>query len=399
MIKFKNILKEDTLKPAMGKMLNIMAKMNLPAYDVRDNITLLQTKFAIKDISTASNIALIYRKYYDELGVDRNFKTLKDISVDYDIDDYDDTIIALHQHLDGIHPELLVVDNYGEIEDVVNSSEYRVLTEDEADEEFKDRANEDIDMYLNDASDLGWLISYVELDDYSVDQFASEDADYRVDDMTEEDIIEEATAFSDVEDKLKELERVLEEKTEKLNEIDILISDFEVEIDNKQDQIETIDYEISDLTTDRELSTDQEERNKLKGEIYELNIQKYDIRKELSQYEERLEELQIEYEDLEEIVDEGIDSAKSELVEEYKDDVRESLQQTIKDEIEHEGIEYFVNNLGYSLKDAVDHYGTIDRDGAISDMEQDRGNIMSGYDGIEWEEEVNGETYYIYQTN
>ena len=399
MIKFKNILKEDTLKPAMGKMLNIMAKMNLPAYDVRDNITLLQTKFAIKDISTASNIALIYRKYYDELGVDRNFKTLKDISVDYDIDDYDDTIIALHQHLDGIHPELLVVDNYGEIEDVVNSSEYRVLTEDEADEEFKDRANEDIDMYLNDASDLGWLISYVELDDYSVDQFASEDADYRVDDMTEEDIIEEATAFSDVEDKLKELERVLEEKTEKLNEIDILISDFEVEIDNKQDQIETIDYEISDLTTDRELSTDQEERNKLKGEIYELNIQKYDIRKELSQYEERLEELQIEYEDLEEIVDEGIDSAKSELVEEYKDDVRESLQQTIKDEIEHEGIEYFVNNLGYSLKDAVEYYGTIDRDGAISDMEQDRGNIMSGYDGIEWEEEVNGETYYIYQTN
>ena len=399
MIKFKNILKEDTLKPAMGKMLNIMAKMNLPAYDVRDNITLLQTKFAIKDISTASNIALIYKKYYDELGVDRNFKTLKDISVDYDIDDYDDTIIALHQHLDGIHPELLVANNYGEIEDVVNSSEYRVLTEDEADEEFKDRANEDIDMYLNDSSDLGWLISYVELDDYSVDQFASEDADYRVDDMTEEDIIEEATAFSDVEDKLKELERVLEEKTEKLNEIDNLISDFEVEIDNKQDQIETIDYEISDLTTDRELSTDQEERNKLKGEIYELNIQKYDIRKELSQYEERLEELQIEYEDLEEIVDEGIDSAKSELVEEYKDDVRESLQQTIKDEIEHEGIEYFVNHLGYSLKDAVEYYGTIDRDGAISDMEQDRGDIMSGYDGIEWEEEVNGETYYIYQTN
>ena len=217
--------------------------------------------------------------------------------------------------------------------------------------------------------------------------------------MTEEDIIEEATAFSDVEDKLKELERVLEEKTEKLNEIDNLISDYEVEIDNKQDQIETIDYEISDLTTDRELSTDQEERNKLKGEIYELNIQKYDISKELSQYEERLEELQIDYEDLEEIVDEGIDSAKSELVEEYKDDVRESLQQVIKDEIESEGIDYFVNNLGYSLKDAVDHYGTIDRDGAISDMEQDRGNIMSGYDGIEWEEEVNGETYYIYQTN
>ena len=399
MIKFKNILKEDTLKPAMGKMLNIMAKMNLPAYDVRDNITLLQTKFAIKDISTASNIALIYKKYYDELGVDRNFKTLKDISVDYDIDDYDVTIIALHQHLDGIHPELLVANNYGEIEDVVNSSEYRVLTEDEADEEFKDRANEDIDMYLNDSSDLGWLISYVELDDYSVDQFASEDADYRVDDMTEEDIIEEATAFSDVQDKLKELERVLEEKTEKLNEIDNLISDYEVEIDNKQDQIENIDYEISDLTTDRELSTDQEERNKLKGEIYELNIQKYDIRKELSQYEERLEELQIEYEDLEEIVDEGIDSPKSELVEEYKDDVRESLQQTIKDEIEHEGIEYFVIHLGYSLKDAVEYYGTIDRDGAISDMEQDRGDIMSGYDGIEWEEEVNGETYYIYQTN
>ena len=119
----------------------------------------------------------------------------------------------------------------------------------------------------------------------------------------------------------------------------------------------------------------------------------------MSQYEERLEELQIDYEDLEEIVDEGIDSAKSELVEEYKDDVRESLQQVIKDEIESEGIDYFVNNLGYSLKDAVDHYGTIDRDGAISDMEQDRGNIMSGYDGIEWEEEVNGETYYIYQTN
>ena len=72
---------------------------------------------------------------------------------------------------------------------------------------------------------------------------------------------------------------------------------------------------------------------------------------------------------------------------------------TIKDNIEHEGIEFFVSNLGYSLKDAVDYYGEIDRDSAISDMEQDRGGIMSSYDGIEWEEEVNGKTYYIYQTN
>ena len=66
MIKFKNILKEDTLKPAMGKMLNIMAKINLDPSDVAGNIYLLQNTFAIKDLSDASNMAIIYRKYYDE---------------------------------------------------------------------------------------------------------------------------------------------------------------------------------------------------------------------------------------------------------------------------------------------------------------------------------------------
>ena len=395
MIKFKNMLKEDTLKPAMGKMLNIMAKINLDPSDVAGNIYLLQNTFAIKDLSEASNMAIIYRKYYDELGADKNFKSLKDVDIIYNIDDYDDDIIALHQHLDYIHPDLLVKTKYGDIEDLVNSSDYRVLTEDEADEEFKERANDDIDMYLNDSDGLGWLVSYIELNDYAVENFASDDADHRVDDMSDDEIIEEA----DIQDQVDALEEALEAKSEKLNEIDNLITDLEMERDYKQGEVEDIDDEISDLTTERELSTDQEEMNTLKDEIYELNIQKYDQSKEVSQYNERLEELQSEFDELEEIVDAGIDSAKSDLVGEYKDDVRESLQQAIKDNIEHEGIEFFVSNLGYSLKDAVDYYGEIDRDSAISDMEQDRGGIMSSYDGVEWEEEVNGKTYYIYQTN
>ena len=194
--------------------------------------------------------------------------------------------------------------------------------------------------------------------------------------MSDDEIIEEA----DIQDQVDALEEALEAKSEKLNEIDNLITDLEMERDYKQGEVEDIDDEISDLTTERELSTDQEEMNTLKDEIYELNIQKYDQSKEVSQYNERLEELQSEFDELEEIVDAGIDSAKIDLVGEYKDDVRESLQQAIKDNIEHEGIEFFVSNLGYSLKEAVDYYGEIDRASAISDMEQDRGGIMSSYE-------------------
>lgn len=395
MIKFKQILKEDTITSPMVKVLNVMVKLNLDPLDISENINTLKTKFAITDDFTAATIAIVYKKYYDELGADKNFKSLMGIDIGYNIDDYDDDIIALYQLLGNTHPELLVKTPYGEIEDILGSTEYWVMTESEADEAFKDRANDDINMHLDSGEDLGWLQSYVVLDDDSVAQFASEDAEYRVEEMDDNEIIFEYGA----QDELELLETEFEEKEEKLNEVDNQISDLEVDRDYKQDEIDVINEEISDLTTEYELSTDQEEMKSLEHEIYDLNVEKHGLTKELSQYNERLEELQIEFDELEEIVDEGIDSAKSQLADKYRDDVIEIIRESIIDEVEHEGLDYFINNLGYSVKDATEHFGILDRDDIINDMEQDRGNVMSGYDGIEHEEQVNGETYYIYRMN
>ena len=82
-----------------------------------------------------------------------------------------------------------------------------------------------------------------------------------------------------------------------------------------------------------------------------------------------------EKEDIESELDSLYDTAREELLETYKEN-------TI-DEINSQGVDYFIDNLGYSLEDAVTSFCTFDEDGFRESLvdNEDRGNTLSPYDG------------------
>lgn len=60
-----------------------------------------------------------------------------------------------------------------------------------------------------------------------------------------------------------------------------------------------------------------------------------------------------------------------------------------------ESVESYVDNVMYYIPKHLQQY--FDRDGYISDNFNDRGAQLNSYKGCEYEETVNGTTYYIYK--
>lgn len=59
--------------------------------------------------------------------------------------------------------------------------------------------------------------------------------------------------------------------------------------------------------------------------------------------------------------------------------------------------ELLLDELLHDLPDTLKHY--FDEEKYLDDCRSDRAGALASYDGSEYEEEVNGETYYIYRTN
>ena len=204
--------------------------------------------------------------------------------------------------------------------------------------------------------DRYWLDDFIELDSWEVEQFAEEEAEHRVEDMDEDDVIDEA-GYDDkdsFEEKISELESEIEDFESERDDLEIELGDLDVEED--EDEMEEIEERIEDL----------------EYEISDREGEKEDIQSEL---------------------DSLYDTAKEELLETYKDN-------TI-DEVNDQGVDYFIDNLGYSLEDAVTSFCTFDNDGLEESLaeNEDRGDTLSPYDGVENEEEYNGEWYYIYRVD
>lgn len=60
-----------------------------------------------------------------------------------------------------------------------------------------------------------------------------------------------------------------------------------------------------------------------------------------------------------------------------------------------ESVESYVDDVMYEIPEYLQQY--FDRDAYISDNFNDRGTQLNYYDGCEYEETVNGTTYYIYK--
>jgi uncharacterized coiled-coil DUF342 family protein len=399
MIKLKEILMESTMTPRDSKFLNLIVRSGIESDDLSGIYELLSKKYLIDDDEWIGKLMVIYGKYYDELEEPVDFRQLKEYDIEYDPDEIEDEQLALAQHL-GIHPLLVGKGQYGDWEDPINNEEFAVYDEDTANDVFRERAEEYVDEYIENGSS-DWLESYIELDDYAVEQFANEDARYRVEDYNSEEIIEEYGAEDEWTRRLeviREKAAVIENRWE---EVDNEIVDVEYKIDDLTSEIESFNEELTDNMTQQSRSSSQSEVADLKNEYSGLIQSKNEAAEKLEWWEEELQELRWEFEELDGKI--GDTTEEDDMTEEFADEIREDLEEKIaKDiisDVEYEGLSYFTNNLGYDAKDAIDHYFRIDRESAIDDFEQDRGNIMSSYDGVEHEEDVNGKTFYIYRTN
>jgi hypothetical protein len=285
--------------------------------------------------------------------------TDEDLSDMTTIEDVDDKQMALSLNLN-IPPILLEEEGFGHFglelyRNVDDGKSYAIGDDAEA----QDAMREYFEDYVTNQGGLNyidryWLDDFIELDTYTIEQFAEEEAEYRLSDMDEDEVIDEA-GYDDkdsFEEKISELESEIEDFESEKEDLEIELGDLDVEED--EDEMEEIEERIEGL----------------EYEISDKESQKEDIESELESL---------------------YDTAKEELLEVYKDN--------IIDEVNDQGVDYFIDNLGYDLEQAVDTFCTFDNDGLEEYLaeNEDRGDNLSPYDGDEVEEEYDGEWYYIYR--
>ena len=356
----KLITEERKVLPYHKKIVKIMDKKGIDD-KIGEIWNFLTKDLDIEKLETKLEIIHLYQKYYGMEDEDIDNMSDEDLSDMGSIEDIDDKVMALSLHLN-IPPILLEEETY----DHYGLDLYRNIDDDEAyaigdDDEVQAAMISYFEDYVENQGGIEYIDRYllddfIEMDDYSVEQFAEEDAEYRVEAMDEDDVIEEAGYDSkdSYEERIDELQSEIEELESEKEDLEIELGDLDT--DEDEDEMEEIEEKISDL----------------EYEIYEKESEKENLESELESLYE---------------------TAKEELIQNYKDN--------IYDDVRSEGVDYFIDNLGYSLEQAVDSYFTFDSDGLeeyLADNE-DRGNTLAHYDGYESEEEYNGEWYYIYRVD
>ena len=356
----KLITEERKVLPYHKKIVKIMDKRGIDD-EIGEIWNFLTKDLDIEKLETKLEIIHLYRKYYGMETEDFDDITDEDLSDMESIEDVDDKKMALSLNLN-IAPILLEEESYShygleQYQNVDDNTSYAIGD----DSEVQDAMREYFENYVDEQGGIEYIDRYllddfIELDDYSVEQFAEEEAEHRVGDMDEDDVIDEAG----YDDKDSFQER---------------IDELQSEIDDMESEKEDLEIELGDLDTDE----DEDEMEEIEEKISDL------------EYE--ISDKESEKEDIESELDSLYDTAREELLEIYKDN-------TI-DEVNGQGVDYFVDNFGWSLEDAVDSFCTFDNDGLeeyLADNE-DRGDTLSPYDGNEDEEEYDGEWYYIYRVD
>jgi hypothetical protein len=375
MLKLQHILTEGKVTPVDRKMVNVLQRIGVDPDEISEIWDKLNDPLYIKDIDLKVRISFLYSEscWEDEDG-EIVCNDLNDVDWDKmtDISGIDHTLLALSKFLE-IQPfliEELKYKHYGLIvyTNISENEEYIVGTEYEADEAMHQYADEMITHNLDDMQDY-WLEQFITLDSWSVDQFCEEDADYRIEDMSDEEIMEEiGLEPEEKQDDIDTWETEKEEKEEALVDMEDELN----ELDEQRDEIE------QDYGDD---SDEYSEADKEHGE------KEYDVHNLEADIEELKDNIKIAQQELDNMPEE----AKTELHEKYVDSMR--------DNIEYEGVEYFTDNLGMSRQDAIDGYFVFDKEGAIDQLanETDRGDALSAYDGVEEEQLFDDESYYIYR--
>ena len=373
-MKLYKLLTENTVTPVDKKMVSVLQRMKVDPNEIKDIWNKLNDPLAIADIDLKIKIAFLYTQSCYINDEDNEFGDEGDI-VCNDLEDVDwgemtntimvdDDQLALAEWIE-IPPFLLQrqpYQHYGLNTYEFDGEEYSVGDDPDVEDAMYQYAEQVIEYEL-DMMDEWWLSEYLSLNDWAVDQFCEEEADHRLDNMDEQEMMQEANM----------------DPEEKQDEIDT----WEGEKDDKESEMVDLQYELDEL---------DDQRGEVEGDEFD------EIDEEYGNKEEEISEKEYEIESLEEDIKEAQEELRN-MPEEAKDQLRESYVEDLKDSIESEGVEYFTSNLGMSRADAVDYYFDFDDAGAKQALadEQDRGETISGYDGTEEEQEYDGETYYIYR--
>lgn len=359
----KLIKEERTIKPYHKKLIKVMDQQGV-SDEVSDMWDFLGSKLDIRNTEEKLEIMHLYKKYYGVEEEELDNLSDDDFSDMGDTSDIEDKQMALALNLD-VPPMLLEEQNYTHYgltvyQNLDDGSEYAVGDDSEA----GDAMEEYFDDYVSNIGGIEYIDRYliddfIELDSYVVEEYARETAEYRVEDMDEDEVIEEAGYDKD------SLESDLENLKDEL-------SDLESEKEDLESELEDLEYDNDEGEND--------------GEIEDLNERISDLEDSIYEKESEIEEKESEIESLYEV-------AKEELIDKMTED--------INDDIESEGVDYFVDNMGYTLEQAVDSFCTFDESGLQSYLaeNEDRGNTLGPYDGVEEEEEYDGEWYYIYRVD
>jgi hypothetical protein len=225
----KLIKEERTIKPYHKKLIKVMDQQGV-SDEVSDMWDFLGSKLDIRNTEEKLEIMHLYKKYYGVEEEELDNLSDDDFSDMGDTSDIEDEKMALALNLD-VPPMLLEEQNYTHYglnvyQNLDNGSDYAVGDDSEAgnamEEYFDDYVSnvggiEYIDRYLID--------DFIELDSYVVGEYARETAEYRVEDMDEDEVIEEAGYDKD------SLESDLENLKDELSDLESEKEDLESELE------------------------------------------------------------------------------------------------------------------------------------------------------------------------
>ena len=364
------------ITPVHKRMLNALSRMEIDSTDYSTIWNEVWNVFKINDEKLAEEITYLFHEFdyiFDEDEKD-SYQDLPDdaLSELNDMSNYPDSQIALAKNLE--LPPFLIGDqnDYGHYDltqyyDMTTNYVYAVGDSDEVESSMKEWAQEYYDNEGIEYIDRYYLDDYIEIRDIS--DFVEGEVDQILDDMSEDDIIEEAghdkdgmvdyrdSMVSDANDIKDEMEDIESEKDELQQELDDMRDEDEID----EDEIDEITQQINDLEVQYE----------------EKDVDVDDLNEQISDLEDEIDE----------------------LGEKSKDELRDQKISDLTVQIEDEGVDYFIDNLGYDLSQAIDYFCYFDEEGFVTNLAESEDNErLANYDNIEDYEEVNGETYYIYRT-
>ena len=365
------------ITPVHKRMLNALSRMEIDSTDYAVIWNEVWNVFKINDLKLAEEITFLFYEFEDVFDEDEkdSYKDLPDDALSglNDMTGYDNEQIALAKNLE--LPPFLIGDNgdshydLTQYYDMTTNYVYAVGDSDKVLSSMVQWAQEYYDSNGIEYMDRYHLDDYIEINDIS--DFVEQEVDHILDNMDDDDIIEEAGYDKD------EMEDNLNSLNNKVVDIKDEMDTIESEKDELQEVLDEMEEQDEDAYETEEYQKIEEERNDLDSQWYEKDSESDDLDDEINELEEELYGLE----------------------EKAKDELRDEKIEELTSQIEDEGVDYFIDNLGYSLESAIGSFCYFDESGFVENLADVEDNErLATYDNDEDYERVNGEYYYIYRT-